>query len=252
MSEEKCGECAAIGNTLKKRERLDLDDTTQIVGIYGLKCRLTDKWYIGQSVNITKTWHTRYELLHCKNQPKILHALLKYGYEKFDKVILEECSEERLNSRECYWSSVYDSINNGYNTRECGGSRGRHSLETRQKMREKATGRKHTLESIKKMKKIKQEALGGKQAINYGTKHTEESRKKIREARAKQIITRESGDKRSESMKKVWEERRKNGMSKEVGRKITEGKLREWAKRKLKVIDNTTISDSIVDYGITI
>jgi hypothetical protein len=35
-------------------------------GICGLKCNITGKWYIGQSVNIESAWNKRYKTLHCK------------------------------------------------------------------------------------------------------------------------------------------------------------------------------------------
>lgn len=235
MNETESIACGVIGNELIKNERRAEKPT--VSGIYGLRCKTTNKWYVGQSVNIIKTWHQRYELLHCKGQPKILRALLKYGYDDFDKVILEECVESDLNVRESHWSGVYNSVNAGYNTRECGGSRGKHSIETKRKMREKGIGRKHTAESIEKMVWLKRNTPMGRNHPSYGKTHTEESRQKIKAARAKQTITEESNQKRRLTMQRIWETRRKNGTIKNIGEKITEAKKKEWAVRKSKMVD---------------
>ena len=45
----------------------------------------------------------------------IKRAIHKYGKDKFHISLLEEVSIERLNEREKYWITYYDSYNNGYN-----------------------------------------------------------------------------------------------------------------------------------------
>ena len=127
--------CKAIGNMPIKNGPPHSNDTTIKSGIYGLRCKTTNKWYVGQSTDIVQRWGD-YGRLCCKKQPKLYRALLKYGYGDFDKVILEGCPVvvDILNDREVFWSNQYDSVNNGYNTRECGGARGKHSEETKIKM----------------------------------------------------------------------------------------------------------------------
>jgi group I intron endonuclease len=106
-----------------------------VCGIYGLKCKTTGKWYVGQSLNIFDRWEKAYKYKNCKGQRKIYRALLKYGYDDFDKIILEECNpiDWILDYREMYWMREYDSIKTGYNIRE-GGSHGKFSDETKMKM----------------------------------------------------------------------------------------------------------------------
>jgi group I intron endonuclease len=86
-----------------------------ISGIYGLRNKTTNKWYIGCSINIHKRWITAYKRISCKGQKKIYSALQKYGYDDFDKVILEECPQETFKSRETYWIEKYNSVQDGYN-----------------------------------------------------------------------------------------------------------------------------------------
>lgn len=65
---------------------------------------------------------------------KFKHALRKRP-EKFSWSILTEClNQDDLNAAEKYWCDFFDCINDGYNLREGGGSRGRLSEETRRKM----------------------------------------------------------------------------------------------------------------------
>jgi group I intron endonuclease len=106
-----------------------------VAGIYGLYNTLTGKWYVGQSVGIFNRWNIAYKGLRCKSQVKIYRALLKYGYEAFEKVVLETCDDVDwiLDYREMYWMRHLDSVKNGYNLKS-GGSRGKHSDESRRKL----------------------------------------------------------------------------------------------------------------------
>ena len=84
-------------------------------GIYGLQNKLKpEKWYVGASKDIFTRWRD-YRKKWCKKQPKLYHALKKYGYENFEKVILEECSTENLKDRENYWTKNKNAVENGYN-----------------------------------------------------------------------------------------------------------------------------------------
>lgn len=44
----------------------------------------------------------------------------KYGLNNFSFKIIEECSEKKLNDREIYWITFYDSYHNGYNETQGG------------------------------------------------------------------------------------------------------------------------------------
>lgn len=86
-------------------------------GIYGLKNKITGKWYVGQTTQPFRDRWLTYKRMKCKSQPKIYNALIKYGYDTFDKIVLELCSNDPkiLCEREKYWITQHDSVNNGYN-----------------------------------------------------------------------------------------------------------------------------------------
>lgn len=106
-------------------------------GIYGLRNKANGKWYVGQSVDVMDRWKG-YSNLKCKNQRKLQYALKKYGYESFEKVVIEECDNVDwiLDYREMYWIRLLDSVKNGYNL-TYGGRSGERSAEARRKLRDK-------------------------------------------------------------------------------------------------------------------
>lgn len=125
-----------ITNSTEKKSSND-----KCCGIYGLKNKINNKWYVGQSINLPRRIN-EYKLLQCRGQPKIYSALKKYGFDGFDVVILEHCDRDKLNDRETHWILHHDSMGNGYNL-STGGSGGRIvSNETREKQRRVMTGRK--------------------------------------------------------------------------------------------------------------
>lgn len=123
-----------------------------ISGIYGLRSKTTGRWYIGQSVNIVSRLK-KYRRLNCKRQQKIYNAIKKYGYDDFEEVVLEAgiTAPAELNTREVYWSQKYNSILGGYNSRECGGARGKPSEETRKKVSLKLKGISRSVETKRKI-----------------------------------------------------------------------------------------------------
>jgi len=164
-----------------------------IVGIYGLQNKLKpEKWNIGQSWDIYKRWEY-YKMLNCDGQPKIYNAIKKYGYDGFEKRIIEMCDpdidQESLDLKESSWINHYNSIKNGYNLKG-GGSKGKHSEETKQKIREARSrqiiGKNHvSKEACEKMRADRTgipllEEHRIKLSISHiGNKQTEESKEKI-------------------------------------------------------------------------
>lgn len=84
-----------------------------MIGIYKITSP-SNRIYIGQSVNIKIRFNT-YKNLKCNSQPKIYKSFLKYGFEKHNFEIIEQCNIELLNERERYWQDFYNSINKGLN-----------------------------------------------------------------------------------------------------------------------------------------
>lgn len=134
----------------KKTEKLLSRD--KCVGIYGLRNKITNKWYIGQSWDIDLRL-SNYKSLSCKNQPKIYSSLKKNGFSNFDFVLIELCDKDQstLDSRETYWIKFHDSIKNGYNLRE-GGSNGKLSNEVKNKISFAKTGKRLSPETKEKIR----------------------------------------------------------------------------------------------------
>lgn len=134
----------------------------KICGIYMIKNKVNNKAYIGQSNDIYGRWKEHICSLRKDNHYNnhLQRAWNKYGADNFDFIIIEECSEDRLDEREIYWIEKQHTYDNGYNqTKGGGGMRGfnfdeetRHKMsiaaqnrppiseDTRQKLREKMLG----------------------------------------------------------------------------------------------------------------
>jgi group I intron endonuclease len=89
--------------------------------IYYLKSP-SDKFYIGQTININNRWN-RYKWIKkelCR-QPHLFNALKKYGPENFEYEILDICYDQNeLDDAEKYWIKYFNSIENGYNIKDGG------------------------------------------------------------------------------------------------------------------------------------
>ena len=133
-------------------------DCEEIHGvIYCYTCNINGKKYIGQTTNEERRkaqfrWKTSY----CKGgNSAIDNARKKYGPENFTYEVLEtyvfhtlEEANAKLDARETYYISLYDTYLHGYNSTK-GGHNGR--------------GKKWTPEQLEK--------ITGKNHWNYGKKH---------------------------------------------------------------------------------
>ena len=123
--------------------------------VYMHRNKTNQKVYIG----ITKQkcedrW--RHDGFGYQNQDKFFRAILKYGWDNFEHIILfEGLTAEEAGKKEKELIIIYDSYNNGYNA-DLGGSVTNHSLETLEKMRKAMTGKKHTEETKKKISMSKE------------------------------------------------------------------------------------------------
>ena len=78
-----------------------MDESWETSGIYMLTCRVNGKRYIGQSINIKRRLNE-----HKKDKsfaPIISRAVAKYGWDAFDKTVLEFCPVEKLDEKEIYY-----------------------------------------------------------------------------------------------------------------------------------------------------
>lgn len=145
--------------------------------------KINNKVYVGQTKhqeNLNRRFYTDgsgYKPDKKSNQNrKFWNAIQKYGWDNFEHKVLEKDipTLELANEREKFWIRYYDSFHNGYNMTLGGdGTKGMsgvlnpfygrtHTLETRQKLREKNIGKPsafkghHFSEESKKKLSIKQ------------------------------------------------------------------------------------------------
>lgn len=92
-----------------------------MIGIYKITNTINGKVYIGQSVDINKRL-IRHRCNGIKNrhytpESHLYRAMHKYGIDKFQFEVLEECPESELNRLEMYYIKAYNSTDSefGYN-----------------------------------------------------------------------------------------------------------------------------------------
>lgn len=87
--------------------------------IYQIYNNINDKVYIGQTMYpLNKRWGDHLSRARgTESCTRLYNAMRKYGLEQFHIKIIEECPNEKLNEREIFWISFYDSMNpkKGYN-----------------------------------------------------------------------------------------------------------------------------------------
>lgn len=90
-----------------------------LCGIYTIYNKLSNKYYVGSSIDVEKRIREHISELkggYHKNE-HLLKSFLKYGKENFEFEILEECDEQFLYSQESYWCNLLNTYdrNFGYN-----------------------------------------------------------------------------------------------------------------------------------------
>lgn len=190
-------------------------------GIYVLINIETLEEYIGKSINIEGRWDA-----HKNNAIKgidthLYRSIRKYGWEKFDKHIIEECLEDELNDKEIYWIETLDTYKHGYNM-TLGGDGVRFFGEENGMF-----GRHHTEESKQKMSYARK----GKTSWQKGKPVSEETKCKISETLK---------GKPSWNKGKSWSEETKHKMS-----ESHKGKPSKLKGRHLSAETKTKLSESV-------
>ena len=155
-----------------------------MVGIYSITNIINCKKYIGQSVDVKRRLRNhKWSLKHNRHENSHLQkSFNKYGENNFVFEIVCECTEEQLDDFERFYIEHYRCMNSnfGYN-HESGGSLHKHfSDEVIQKMRE---------------------SRGGEKSGMWGKKHTEETKKIMREKATGRVLSDTTKQKLSESHK---------------------------------------------------
>ena len=166
-------------DTTTDTENWFLKNRCDVIGIYGLRNRTNNKWYIGQSIDSILGRWDRYSRLQCKRQRKLYSALKKYGYDAFEKMVIEVCDndipQDVLDKKETAWIEHFNSIEHGYNL-TTGGRAGKKSMETRRRMSVANTG---NIFSDERKKNISRSLLG-KVPINKGVPMSVEQRETLK------------------------------------------------------------------------
>ena len=94
--------------------------------IYGVHCKVSDRWYIGQTIRSFKIRYNgdffKYKFLDfSEDTPKLqlLHLdIEKYGQENFEifEVLDIAFSEKELDEKESYYIDYYKAYDEGYNS----------------------------------------------------------------------------------------------------------------------------------------
>ena len=174
--------------------------------IYILTNIINLKKYVGQTTRPIEDRFCEHQKPsnHCS---AIYEAIKKHGWENFTTDYYK-CSDDELNKHERWFVKLMNTMSpNGYNLREGGGSRGKLSGETKQKISESMTGKVFTVEhrealsAVRIGKKLSQEHREALSASHKGKGQTQETKEKISKKMKGQERTQEHKDAISASKK---------------------------------------------------
>lgn len=230
-----------------------------ISGIYKITSP-SGKVYIGQSVNILKRWQDYKRYANNKSQPILFNSFSKHGVESHTFNIMHELPKDVSSEIMCTYEQFFidqykEAGANMMNVRDAG-NRGKHSEETKAKQSLKATGRKHTPETLTKLSLAKKGKVGNRlgskcspeqiernRMSRIGVKHTEETKIKISLNHSRH----------NKGQKQTPEAKEKSRLSR-LGKKASEEtriKMSESAKRVIKTKEhNKKVSESLKLYHL--
>ena len=124
------------------------------IGIYGIKNKINEFFYIGQSTNL-EVRKRRHKIRLRNNYHEnifLQRSWNKYGAENFEFMTLEICNKENLNELEKKYIEKYNSLYpNGYNLRTGGDRNWTYSEETKRKIGDGNRGKIISEETRKKI-----------------------------------------------------------------------------------------------------
>lgn len=138
------------------------------------------KVYIGQSVNVEKRL-SHYKRLDCKEQPKLLNSLKKYGVKNHIFEIICYCDVSKLNELERHYQDLFNVITKGLNCRltKANDKTGFLSKETKLKMSNSQKGRIVSEESKLKMSINRKGKRLGIENPFFGKNHNKNAKLKM-------------------------------------------------------------------------
>jgi group I intron endonuclease len=174
-------------------------------GIYMWKNKDSGKIYVGSAKNLKIRFTAYFNINHLTrvSNKRINRALLKWGNSSFSLTILEYCSIESLIQREQYY---IDNLEPDYNICLTAGS---------------TLGKLHSEKAKEKIRNSKKGTYGGEANSFFGETHTEESRKKMVEAKIGKTLSELVKEKISETKRgqKFTEEHKANLSTAQPNRK---------------------------------
>ena len=170
---------------------------SKISGIYAIKNKINSKVYVGSSKSVHYRWSGQHKPRLRKGKHEnahLQHAWNKYGENKFEFLILEECEESVLANKEEYWIEHYKSWDRefGYNLSRIVEGQIVFEKETRQKM-SKAT-----------KKSWKDKTIRAKRIEAIKESVTDETRQKLSDIRKENWQDPDYQKEKSEFMTKTW------------------------------------------------
>ncbi len=89
-----------------------------MIGIYKVTNRLNGKIYIGSTTNakVREEMHFKDSMIELRSKYPIYKDMLEFGKGNFKFEMIEECSEDELESKEAEYITKYNSVELGYNT----------------------------------------------------------------------------------------------------------------------------------------
>lgn len=155
----------------------------------------SNKIYIGQTRNLKKR-KSCYKNIKCTGQPKLHASLQKYGWENHMFNILHELPDDIsqciLNTYEIIYMTIYKEFFTLLNIKE-GGSNGKHSIETKNIIRDKKLNKKQTEETIlKRLETFRKNEYIPSPPSNLGKKASDATKQKQREKKLGKLHTEQS------------------------------------------------------------
>lgn len=195
----------------------------------------TKKIYVGQTWNWIKREYN-YTNLECKNQKKLYSSLKKHGFKnhKFEILIQfnDKISQESLNFYEVYWWKFYKDLGfNMLNVKEPG-SYGKHSEETKRKMRGNIISQetRTKISNSLKGRKLPKEVCAKISNSNKGRKMSDKTKKALLEYNKL--------PKKPESIEKMRKAL--------IGRKLTPEHIQKYKNRFIRPIYMLDLEGNIV------